>query len=461
MPSLPLYTRGAALLALLLCAGCSQNALLTKQDYAPSQQHFLQGDNENALLDFPRRAEERTFITTMEKTYLSLLQHKPGVAALQKQDSWLQNKVRYYVSREARTFFYVRTPEDYYPGEHEVIWMHLLLGWGYAQQGKRADAYVEAREAGTLLTLPWSPNGHFDDPMLRLFLAGLWTMCGDWREAQVDFRAAYALDPKLTWAAELGARDKPPAHLFIVLGGPGPAVEWDPEFNANPLRSSRRVKFVLRGRKSQLSMMDSNGMVIPTRLSPDAAPWYRRHLERESELDELIQDSAYGGKAAAQGTATAGWIIGAAGLGVIVAGGGVALGILIIKIGTADAVKLGLGVAAFGILKGLEIAEEGYDESTTQLKQELDASIHYRFVRYLPEYLWMGWSDKPVTYPVRVSTPSESAEISQPTPVAGISVSVAQLPDIRRTTCSYKLTNSSTYETAADAAGNCPPAPDF
>src|SRR5512141_2210865 len=150
----------AGCLLAALCAGCSQNSLLTKQDYERSQRDFVRGDTRGAQEDFPRAKEVGDFITTMELGYLSLLQGKPELKGMQKQADAIEDRVRYHVSREARTFFYVQTPEDYYASEHEVIWLHFLLSWGYSLQGKYEDACVEAREAGSLLSLPWSPSGH-------------------------------------------------------------------------------------------------------------------------------------------------------------------------------------------------------------------------------------------------------------------------------------------------------------
>lgn len=447
------------LVFMLLGSGCSQNSLLTKQDYQKSQQDFVRGDAKRALLDFPRGAEEGAFITTMEKGYLSLIQGRPQIKGLQKQAVLLENQVRYHVSREARTFFYVQTPEDYYASEHEVIWLHFLLSWGYALQGKYTDACVETRVAGSLLSLPWSPAGHFDDPAMRLFLAGLWTMCGEWREAQVDLRAAWFMDNSLTWANDLAERERPPAHLFLVLGGPGPEPVWNPEWEANPLRSGRQVNFKLRGLKSALSITDQRGVVIEPHLSPDASKWYERHLARESELHELILDSTYGGKAAVSSTLAGGWIAATTGVGLAVGIGGTALGAAVIYYGnSADAVKLGLIIAAGSIEKGIQISREGYEESTSELKQELDPSTRYRFVRYLPEYLWMGWSDQAVTYPVELRTPSANIEIQRPSVVNLTSVTVAHLPDSRQASCSYKIDHSSiTVVSSPDAAGNCPP----
>ena len=416
-------------MAVLLLAACSQNRLLTKQDYQESQRDFMQGDAAEALFDFPRRTENGDFITTMEQGYLNLIQGKPEIKLMQRQADMLANRVRYHISREAKTFFYLQTPEDYYASEHEVIWLHFLLSWGYSLQGKYEDACVEAREAGSLLTLPWSPSGHFDDPAMRLFLAGLWTMCGEWREAQVDLRAAWFMDNSLTWAKELAERDLPPVHLFVVLGGPGPEPVWDPELTLYPLRTTRQVSFKLRGQKSRISLTDSKGVVIAPQLSPDAGHWYQRHLERESELHELILDSAFGGKAAASGTVAGGKIAATTGIGLAVALGGTALGAAIINYGTGDALYYGLAVAGASIEKGMQISQQGYEQSARKLKQDLDPSISYRFVRYLPEYLWMGWSDRPIAYPIELRTPQTQIKILHPTVAGRTSVAVVQVPD--------------------------------
>lgn len=413
----------------LLVSACSQDRLLTKQDYQESQRYFTQGNAKEALLEFPRRTEEGDFITTMEQGYLNLIQGKPEIKRLQRQASMLENRVRYHVSREAKTFFYLQTPEDYYASEHEVIWLHFLLSWGYSLQGQYEDACVEAREAGSLLTLPWSPAGHFDDPAMRLFLAWLWAMCGEWREAQVDLRAAWFMDNSLTWAKELADRDQPPAHLFLVLGGPGPEPVWNPELTAYPLRSARQISFKFRGQKSRISLADRNGIVIVPQLSPDAGKWYERHLARESELHDVILDSAYGGKAAASSTIAGGKIAATTGMGLAVGFGGTALGAAIIYYGTGDALYYGLTIAGASILKGIEISQEGYRESTDELKQELNPSIRYRFVRYLPEYLWMGWSDQPIAYPVELRTPASRIKIQQPTVTGRTSVTVVHVPD--------------------------------
>jgi hypothetical protein len=427
----PSLFQAACLLVLaILASGCSQNKLLTSHDYEKSQRAFLQGDTENALLDLPRGSEAGTFINTMEKGYLSLIQGKPQIKELQKQAEVLESRVRYHVSREARNFFYVQTPEDYYASEHEVIWLRFLLSWGYSLQGKYEDACVEARIAGSLLSLPWSPGGHFDDPTMRLFLAGLWTMCGEWQEAQVDLRAAWFLDNNLTWARELAEHQQPPAHLFIVLGGPGPEPIWNPEMAANPFRSGRQVSFKLRGRKRHLSIIDQHGIAIEPHISPDAGKWYERHLARESELHEIITDSAYGKEMAVSGALTSTEIAITSSVGLLIGTGGTALGAAIIYYGnTADAFKVGLLIAAASIEEGIKISQQGYQQSTYRLKQVLDPAPRYRFVRYLPEYLWMGWSEQDVAYPVELRTPSAKIKIASPNIINRAAVTIAYMPE--------------------------------
>ena len=394
----------------------------------------MQGNADDAILDFPRHAEANDFITTMEKAYLNLVQGKAQVKSLQQQVDVLENRMRYHVSREAKTFFYLQTPEDYYASEHEIIWLHFLLSWAYSLQGQYENACVEARVASSLLSLPWSPTGHFDDPGMRLFLAGLWAMCGDWPEARVDFRAAWKMDNRLTWARELADREQAPANLFLVLGGPGPEPEWTPELKLNPLRSNRQITFKLRGRKSSLALIDRSGLVINPHISPDAGKWYERHLERESELHEIILDSAFGGKATASGAIATTKIAAKTTLGVLVGIGGTALGAVIanagVQSGSNDLIRLGLVTVAASLTYGGKIISEGYKSSVKEFKQDIDPSINYRFVRFLPEYLWLGWSDQVINYPVEIRSSSGSRTyINQPIVIGNNSVSIAFIPD--------------------------------
>lgn len=109
------------------------------------------------------------------------------------------------------------------------------------------------------------------------------------------------------------------------------------------------------------------------------------------------------------------------------------MGAAIIKYGTGDALYYGLAVAGAGIEKGMQISQQGYEQSASKLKQDLDPSISYRFVRYLPEYLWMGWSEQPVVYPVELRAPQTQIKILHPTVPGRTSVTVVQVPDAAET----------------------------
>ena len=242
------------------------------------------------------------------------------------------------------------------------------------------------------------------------------------------------MDNTLTWALELANREQPPASLIIVLGGPGPEVSWNPELNFNPLRSSRQVSFKLRGQRSALYIRDNDKRPVTTHISPDARKWYARHLERESELHELILDSAFGGKATTSGAIASTKIAAKTGLGLLTGIGGAALGIVIadagLKSGSDDLVRNGLIISAGGIAWGWEIISEGYRKSVNEFKQDVDPSSQYRYVRYLPEYLWVAWSDQPLNFPLTLNTSSGTRATLQKPGVAGrTSVTIAFIPD--------------------------------
>lgn len=464
-------------LGLLLCAGCSsQTALLTRQDYQTSQGEFMAGDDDDALLDLPAGVESGDFITTMENGYLSLVQGSPRISGLLKQARLEQNQVRYHVSRQGRAFFYVRTPEGYYPAEHEVIWLHLLLGWGYAQEGKYADAAAQARIADSLLTSRQHPNGHFDDPTLRVFLAGLWTMCDRWQQARVDLRSAADQAPTLGWVRDLAAREHAPAQLFIVMGGPGPDVQSDPAQASSAPRSSRKLQFVLRGRKSALSVKDAHGMVIDTRLSPDAGHWYARDLARERELAGLMQDSPYDSSKERGGARVAQLTVDGTAEGVVAGflGGALIVAAITDQVRTHGGLlpssyplsDLRLPALVGGVIGGIagaaEGADHGYRAGAAELRKTQARPNIYRYVRYLPEYLWVGWTDRPVAYPVILATPRQKIETSAAGVVNGTAVTFAHLVDAHESFCIYKnYHGSSTMVTPSQRDGSCPAQPDL
>jgi len=385
---------------------CSSTRLLTRTDYSASTDHLKNNRIDDALKSLPK-GEADTFITIMERTYLNLLLGNPDIDELAQYSRRIDDRVRYRVSREIQNFFYVETPEGYYASEHEVIWMHMLLSWGYILRRNMERAFVEAKIASNLLSLHWSDEGRFDDPLLRIILASLWTMQGRWEEAQVDFRVAAMLDPSLRWCRDLSRMSRPPSELIIILGGAGPAPMWRPRVSMNPFRGFRGIEFYTRGMKSPLKLADAEGKKIKLHLSPDSLNWYRRHFIRDNEVRDLIQDSHYGARmtmAVTKGTlnVAGGVVVGAA----IVAGSiglGAGLVVLGVREASIEAVIAGSIIALCGPVYGIEKGKKVARGSVRIVQRDLDISGQYRFVRFLPEYAWVGWSRRELKFPLTVS----------------------------------------------------------
>lgn len=396
----------AAALA-LICVSCA--SFNTRDDYRPTSEALARGDFDEALARFPR-GERKSFIVTMETACLSLMAGKPDIAALEAYSRKIGERVRYKVSRELQSFFYLDTPEGYYASEHEVIWMHLLLSWGYSQRGDFEKARVEVKRAANFIQLETGGPGRFDDPLLRIMCACMWMLCGDWPEAQVDFRAASRLDPKLWWARQLADMKTPPSNLVIVLGGIGPEPAWDPSIGVNLIRGLRGISFNGQGLKSALAATDAKNAPLSLHLSPDSLPWYRRHLARDNEIQEVIRDTRYAKKTVIASLKAAGIATGSILAGVLVGTGAIALGAGVVYVavlsGSGEAIGGGIvaggAIAYAGVDWGVDIGKGGIEKSGDVVRDDLDTSPYYRYVRFLPEYAWVGWSRQPLQFPIEV-----------------------------------------------------------
>lgn len=299
----------------------------------------------------------------------------------------------------------METPEGYYASEHEIVWLHILLSWGYSLRGEKEKSYVETKIASNLLSTNWSDEGRFDDSFLRIIIATLWLMNDSWDEAKVDFRVAYELDKSQKWILRLLELESPPKDFILVLGGVGPEPEWHPNFKLNPLRGIRGMKFTYVSRKSNLTLSDSSHKEIQMFITPDSKNWYTRHQVRDNEIQDLIQDSRYGQQILASTLkATGRSALGIAG-GVVVGTLGTALGIGIAYLGveaqSTELIAFGIAFIPMSIVFGYEIASEQVIESIHDAKEDLDTSEYYRFVRFLPDYAWVGFSDS-LNSPIKI-----------------------------------------------------------
>lgn len=421
----------SVVLALGVSSGC-KSTYLKAGDYQSSITALSSNSPAHALASFPSRETGR-FITDMEKAYLNILQGKPEIDDLQRHALNIDNRMRYEVSESIKAFFYAQTPEGYYPSEHEIILAHLLLGWGYVMRDDNANALIEARRVGYLLSSPWSEEGHFDDPMLRILAASLWAMCGQWDDAAVDLRVAAQLDKTLQWAKDLADSKITQRHLVFVLGGVGPAACWDPEKNFNLLRGLRHVGFKPQGMRSDIRLMAPNNNNIMVVRSPDSSYWYERHWQRNNAIRDLVYDSQYGntillssarhigevGVATVWGL-TVGSLIFAGGAGIVYIGA---------EGGSGEAVIAGLTIMAAGPVYAWEQIGSTAVSSVEKLQKDLDVSDKYRFVRFLPEYVWVGWSNEELGESLRLTIRGDSEVEIRPFARSDNNVSLMFYPD--------------------------------
>jgi hypothetical protein len=395
------------ILGIVYITNCTSKELLVKADYENSFYFHQLGKTKEALNAFPK-GEGNAFITTLEKTYLNLLQGNSDIEGLAKQAKFIEKRFRFQASKELKSAFFAETAEGYYPSEHEIIWMHILLSWGYHLKGENERACVEARRTSHLLTAPWSHEGAFDDPMLRIINGVMWMNCGSWEDAKIDFKKAFYLNNKLDWLSDLIQLDEPPHQLILILGGPGPElIQADRIIQNSEENVDLDLAFHLLGKQSTLSISDHKNTTGQLYITPDSRYWYARHFQRNNAIHELIESSKY----SAYQTAIIGKeslkVVGGVIVGTSVMAGSVAAGAAIMYIGleggSGEVFALGPLVALAGINKGWEIIEDTYDTSKAEVKHKNDLSNYYRFARFLPEYAWVTWRKQPYDFPLRIN----------------------------------------------------------
>ncbi len=370
-----------------------------KNDYILSSENLLNNNVTQALKNFPLK-EKSSFITILEKTYLNLLNGNSDIKELINYQKKIESRVRYSIKREVNNFFYIETPEGYYASEHEIIWAHYLLSWGYSLQGEYDKALIEVKKGNNLLSGEITQEGKFEDPLMRIFQGVLYAMAGSWEDSRIDFKSAYNQDKSLVWALELSKLETEPSNIIVLLNGGGTEPFWDPKLEFNPVRGIRTLNFSGKGQYSKLILRTDSGETIPLYLSPKSFNWYNRHFTRDTELHDIIKDSKYSQEVL--GSIVKGTVVSTGGviLGTIIAVGSIGVGGGIIylgfKSGSSDLASTGVIVGGTIIVKGFEIGYDiisaSFDYSKKDLDTTLDTSESYRYVRFLPEYINIGWS---------------------------------------------------------------------
>lgn len=380
--------------------------------------------------------EGKTFITIMERTYINLLAGNPEINELAAYSHLIENQVRYKVSRGVKSFFFIETPDGYYASEHEIIWMHFLLCWGYSLRGDLDAARVEVNRSAVFLSNRFSDEGRFDDPFMRIICGLMWGICGEWDDARADFRRALQLNPKIKWLNALIDMEEPPANMVLLLGGTGYEPYWDPDAKGM-VRGLRGVSFKGTGARSGLTLTGGEYEKLNLFITPDSSYWYKRHEIRNSEISDVIDDVKYTEKFGV----SSGKFITHAALGV---GAGLLIfallgtaGLAVVALGayaeSGEAVGAGVAIFLYGGYKGVDVASEQIKDAKSNYRREMNPAEKYRFVRFLPEYAWLGWSSKKITPPVSVKSGDREVMLKNSYIIKGrgSSLTVGYYPDVK------------------------------
>ncbi len=228
-------------------------------------------------------------------------------------------------------------------------------------------------------------QSHFDDPALRIWMAGIWAALGEWNDAQVDLRKAYELskDKKLL---PLLALQQPPQNMSVVFDGAGPRLIWTegepfPEFSdASEAPANMSVSF-------------------PT------LRWFVRHQERNSEIRNVVMKSNYmaqyyGLNTSVGAERTLGFAVAnTVRLSGVLIGGAIIIGGFYVAADSPSSGEAVSYIMTAGLGIGMALWKQG-DAIDKQFTKSADANKEsglenlrtYRFVRYLPS--WISVSDK-------------------------------------------------------------------
>ena len=151
---------------------CSNTSGLNKKkDYDLTNIYLKQRAYKAALEAYPKK-ESKGFIKTTETNWVRLLSgEKANKKEIVAMGNALPLKDTVVLSEEASQFFYQKTPEGYYPAEHEVIFFHIVSAMSFLKLDDLESARVEAKKAAYYLQEDFvSHQGAFDSAFLRSLL---------------------------------------------------------------------------------------------------------------------------------------------------------------------------------------------------------------------------------------------------------------------------------------------------
>ncbi len=394
-------------LPLSLFFGCTSSKIIRDSEYSESVLSFKQGEYRFALQTFPR-LEGAGFITSIEKNWIGFWSDKMDNSTLQHQILTLENRKFLSVSKEGEIFFFGEAEDGYVPGEHEVVLIHLLSAMAFIKEQKWESAKVEMRQANFYMQSIFNENQpHFDDPSLRIWSGSIWASLGQWDEAQVDFRKAAELSGSVE-LRKIAHLDSPPKELNLVFTGVGPELGWskirpEPDFKKN------EQKPTLAGFSDGVFTTSKSTQMV----SFSTFPWFQRHSERNHLIRDYLLKSKYMTESAGliamtttkktyAGTFAASMAVAGVALGLVVIGGTLYLVMKATEGGSSSnlgevlvyGIGLGAAIGAAAIKGAQSLYTNASNEAELEEQKNFDQMKIYRFVRFMPNWISLVWSDE-------------------------------------------------------------------
>lgn len=247
----------------------------------------------------------------------------------------------------------------------------------YLDANQKNAAQVELKRAiEYLANNPEGKETTFDDPAIRLWLAGLWEALGNREHANVDLRKAMELSEQKNISKTIENNVR---KIRILLSGLGPKILWS--------ENGSTASFVYENDSNQ----SKSDYVFTTQ------SWYDWHQKRNTKIRESLLKSHYMTMALEHQTSriskktagiagTTAFFVGA--IAAVAVGG--YLGLQLAQSGVVDPDAY-LGVITFTALGAFWFVEKGksfYDYVGQKVKdsdrKEIDLRKTYRMIRFLP-----------------------------------------------------------------------------
>lgn len=383
--------------------GCTTGQIIEKKEYLPTTEALKNDNRKLALNHFPTK-EETHFIPLLEKVYLQLIddvdiitknsKDTPEFTMLLRESRKIERNEKLSITNELDQLFFIKTDEGYYPANHEIFWMHLLLGLTFAKKNQIASARVEAKRISELFArVDMNGKPFYDNAGIRILSAMLWAMCREKENAIVDLRRAEAM------GGFIGANqyESKTLNWNIIFKGTGFIPDSDSSTFSDKIGGFKAIQF-----KSEIP--DKKIPVEQTTKSKvifSSQPWHKENLARNEAFKETIQKSKYMSRMFKSEfeyqslnliTSVATGVVLATGITVTVAivGGGIYLATQSGASGASEGIAQIMGI---GFLAGSEIYNAGirfYDSTQAKIQSERkefqDVSRFFRYVRFIPDY---------------------------------------------------------------------------